>query len=222
MDARHCLCLRDIPLFSRVEKSLFHPVCRAASKRHFKRGEVLFHQGDAADTIYLIKEGSFKLVRVTEEGLETILQIVGRGEIIGEAALFQETEHPATAVALEEGKVCSIKRELLEKVIRETPDLAWQIIASLGSRLYNTWEQITELNTQTTREKVLSLLFRLAREYGEPCPEGTLIKIYLTQQEIASLVGASRVMVAQVLKELTAENYLCRGEKYYILKDRCF
>jgi len=68
----------------------------------------------------------------------------------------------------------------------------------------------------------LSLLFRLAREHGEPCPEGTLIKIYLTQQEIASLVGASRVMVAQVLKELTTENYLCRGEKYYILKDRCF
>ncbi|MGB9847424.1 MAG: Crp/Fnr family transcriptional regulator, partial [Desulfotomaculales bacterium] len=162
MNVRHCLCLRDIPLFSRVEKVVFQPVCKAANKRHLKRGEILFRQGDAADSIYLIKEGSFKLVRVTEEGQETILQLIGRGEIVGEAALFQDTEHPATAVALEEAKVCSIKRELLEKVIKETPDLAWQIIASLGSRLYNTWEQITELNTQTTREKVLSLLFRLA------------------------------------------------------------
>ncbi|WP_242656238.1 Crp/Fnr family transcriptional regulator [Desulfofundulus thermosubterraneus] len=222
MEVKRCLCLKDIPLFIGVERETFRPICQAATKRYIRRGEVLFYQGDKVDTVCLVKEGSFKMVRVSEDGRETILQIITRGETIGEAALFQEKCHPATAIALEDAKVCSISRRLMEEVIKKTPDLAWQVIASLGSRLYATWEQVAELNSLTTREKVLSLLIRLAREHGEVCPEGTRIKLHLTQQEIASMVGASRVMVAQVLKELATSNYLYREEKYYVLRDRCF
>ncbi|MQL51870.1 cyclic nucleotide-binding domain-containing protein [Desulfofundulus thermobenzoicus] len=222
MALKHCICLKDIPLFASVTPSSFHPICQAATKRYMRRGEILFHQGDKVDAVYLVKEGSFKMVRLTEEGQEVILQIASQGEIIGEAALFQEQCHPATAIALEDAKICHINRRLLEEIIKKTPDLAWQVIASLGSRLYATWEQMTELNTLTTREKVLSLLVRLAREHGEVCPEGTRIRFHLTQQEIASMVGASRVMVAQALKELITSNYLCREEKYYVLRDRCF
>ncbi|WP_242868812.1 Crp/Fnr family transcriptional regulator [Desulfotomaculum copahuensis] len=200
----------------------FRPVCEIATKRKLQRGEILFHQGDEVDTVYLVKEGSFKMVRVTVEGQEVILQILTPGEVIGEAALFQKKCHPASAVALEETKVCSINRAHMEEVIKRTPDLAWQVIASLGSRLYAVWDQVAELNTLTTREKVLSLLMRLAREHGEACPEGTRIKFHLTQQEMASMVGASRVMVAQALKELAANNYLYREERYYVLKHRCF
>lgn len=222
MEVKRCLCLKDIPIFAGVEKETFQPICQAATKRYIRRGEILFYQGDKVDTVYLVKEGSFKMVRVSEDGRETILQIITRGEIIGEAALFQEKCHPATAIALEEAKICSISRRLMEEVIKKSPGLAWQVIASLGSRLYATWEQVAEFNSLTTREKVLSLLIRLARDHGEVCPEGTRIKLHLTQQEIASMVGASRVMVAQALKELATSNYLCRKEKFYILRDRCF
>jgi len=69
---------------------------------------------------------------------------------------------------------------------------------------------------------VLNLLIRLAEEHGEPRTEGTKIKLHLTQQDIADFIGASRVMVAQALKELTERNCIERVDKYYILKDRCF
>jgi len=217
------LCLSDLPLFNCVEQEVFSQVCRgAAVKRHYQRGNVLFHQGDSADTLFLIKEGSFKLVRVNEEGKEVILQVASKGEVLGEAALFREGTQPAAAIALEEARVCSLSRQRLEQIIRESPDLALQVIYSLGNRLYNTWEQVTELRTGSTREKVLNLLIRLAGEYGEPCPEGTIIKLRLTQQDIADFVGASRVMVAQALKELTARKCILREDKYFILKDRCF
>lgn len=223
MDSNRRLCMKELPLFTGVGQAAFGAVCnRAATKKQYQRGEVLFNQGDPSTTVFLIKDGSFKLVKVTEEGRETILRVAGKGEVLGEAALFRESSQPATAIALAEARVCAIQRLDLEKVVRETPELAMQIITSLGTRLYETWEQLAELNAGNIREKVLNLLLRLAAEHGEPCSGGTRIKLRLTQQDIAGFIGASRVMVAQVLTDLTAKGYLGKEEKYYVLRDRCF
>jgi CRP/FNR family transcriptional regulator len=216
-------CLHDLPLFDSMERSVFSTVCRhAAVKRHFGRGEILFRQGEVSDTLYLIKEGSFKLVRVSEEGKEVILQVAGTGDVLGEAALFREGIHPVTAVALDEARVCALSRDRMENVIRANPDLALKVIFSLGSSLHNAWEQASDLRTGSTREKVLNLLIRLASDHSEQCADGKKITLCLTQQEIADFIGASRVMVAQVLKELQARNYLIKKGKHYILKDACF
>ncbi|MCR4435313.1 MAG: Crp/Fnr family transcriptional regulator [Clostridiales bacterium] len=223
MNEKRYLCLYDIPIFSGLNKESFKNICTASNKQRKAKGEVLFSQGDAADSVYVVKEGSFKLIHTTKDGDEVILQIVSTGEILGESALFRrDTVQPLTAVAMEDSKVCSIDKGTFEKVIKSEPDLAWQIIENLGNRLYNTWEQVAESNTQTTRERVLSLLMRLAQKYGESCPQGTCIKIHLTQQEIASLVGVSRVMASQVINDLIKDDLLCREKKYYILKNRCF
>lgn len=182
----------------------------------------MFHQGDHEGAVYYIKEGSFKLVRITEYGEEVIIQIVGPCEVIGETALFREDAiSPVAAVAMEEATVCSIDYKSFENIIVENPNIALQTIKKLSTRLYDAWEHITDLNSQTTEEKVISFFIQLALEHGEPCSEGTLIKITMTQQEIASAVGASRVMVSQVLQKLIKNNYICRQKKHYILKRKC-
>ncbi len=217
------LCLQDLPLFNDVEPEVFSKVCgQAASRRNLRRGDILFNQGDIIDTLFLIKAGSFKLARVNEEGKEVILHVAAKGEVLGETALFRSGTHPATAIALEDARVCALNRRSLEEIIRESPDLALQVISSLANRLYSTWEQFTELRTGSIRDKVLNLFIRLAVEHGEASSEGTLIKIRLTQQDIADFIGASRVMVVQVLKELTDQKYIYKIDKYYMLKDRCF
>lgn len=221
MEVRSGLCLRDLPLFADVGPDVFRPVCAIADKRSLRRGDVLFAQGDPVHAVHLIKQGSFKLVRLTEDGREVVLRLASQGEILGEDALFQNSIYAASAVALDEAKVCSISRQRLEDVIKQRPDLAWQVIASLGSRLYDLWAQVTELSGQSIREKVLSLLVRLASEHGEKAPEGTRIRLRLTQEDIAGLVGASRVRVALVLRELHEEDRISRRGHNYVLRDDC-
>ncbi len=223
MDNRSHFCLRDSTLFSGLSMEFFKHICWATSKQQITKGYVLFQQGEEADRIYVIKEGRFKLVRLSEDGGESILQIVGPGDLLGETALFRPgTTQLATAIALEAAKVCSIDRATFETVLKGQPDLAWEIIKNMGDRLYTMWEQVAESNRQTTPEKVLRLLVRLAREHGKSCTQGIKLTIPLTQQEIAALVGSSRVMVSQSIKELTDKNYLCREERHYILKNKCF
>lgn len=223
MEIKKYLCLHDIPIFTGLDRTSFRSICLATSKYFKKKGEFLFKQGDPSNTIYIIKSGRFKLVRTTESGEEAIIQIIGSGEIIGETTLFRE-DMPLSisAIAIEDAKACAIGRQSFESIIRSEPDIALKIIKNLSNRLHDAWEQIAESNTQTIQEKVVSLFIRLAQEYGEPHVEGTIIKICLTQQEIASIVGASRVMISQVLGELTKRNYIYKKGKYYILKEKCF
>jgi CRP/FNR family transcriptional regulator, cyclic AMP receptor protein len=223
LNNRRYLCLHDIPLFSGLSMESFRQICLTTNKQQLPKGQSLFRQGDVSDRVYVIKEGCFKLLRMTSDGNETILEFVGPGEIIGETALFRSDKvHLATAISMAESKVCSIDHDTFEKIIKAQPNLAWELIRNLGDRLYGVWEQVSEANGQTTLEKVLSLMLRMAHEHGEVCAEGTRITIPFTQQEIAALVGASRVMVAQSIKELTMRNYLCREKRHYILKNRCF
>lgn len=216
------LCLRDLPIFEGIEIKSFEDICSETTKKVFQKGELIFSQGNPADTIFLIKEGSIKLAQVTEDGREVILGILGKGDIVGESALFQRREHLASAIALEESKVCSISHKQMEKLIMDHPLLAMQLITNLGKKFYSVMEQKSELYSQTVEQRVLKLFVRLAREYGQPVSEGCLIPLKLTQQDIANMLGVSRVTVVQVLKELRKANRLDKQGKYYVLRDRCF
>jgi CRP/FNR family transcriptional regulator len=222
METRRYSCLRVIPIFSGTDASTFPLICRASTKKVLRKGDFLFRQGDAADALYFIKAGSLKLCKTTEGGDEVITQIVGPGEAMGESCLFRDNIYLQTsAVALEDAKICCLSRRSFEEVVKNEPKLSFQIIKALGERLDHTLDVITQLTTQTTQERVLGLFLQLAEEHGVPCREGIRIDIRLTQQDIASMVGASRVMVSQVIQGLIQAGYITRSNKAYIVKTGC-
>ncbi|PKM87911.1 MAG: Crp/Fnr family transcriptional regulator [Firmicutes bacterium HGW-Firmicutes-12] len=212
--------LQKKPVFSGLDNAIFKPVCIVSITKELKKGDFLFKQGDIADSCYIVKEGTIKLTKLTEDGEESVVHVINAGEILGESTLFRSISfHPVTAIALENVKVCYLSRNMLEQLVKKNPDLAWELIVNLSNQIYKNWEKILELNTQTTPEKVIGFFRQMAREYGEPCDKGTRIKIRLTQEEIASMVGASRVMVSKSLQKLITKQILLKEKKYYIIKE---
>jgi len=83
---RCLLCLQELPLFQGLERSEFANVCISATKKQVAKADYLFRQGEYAEAVYLVKSGKLKLVHVTEGGRESILDIIGSGEVLGETA----------------------------------------------------------------------------------------------------------------------------------------
>ncbi|MBO8169866.1 MAG: Crp/Fnr family transcriptional regulator [Thermoanaerobacteraceae bacterium] len=216
---RCILCLQELPIFQGLDRNQFANVCFSTTKKRLDKGEFLFYQGQRANTIYLVKSGKLKLIQATEGGREIILDVIGPGEVLGETSLFHEQEQLFSAVALEETNLCCFSRQQFEKLIQQDTSLAVRIISYLSQKLYETMRQVGEVATQSVKEKILRLLFRLAGEYGREITSGTVIEVEVTQQELANMVGASRVMVAQVLKELKEVGVVDREGKYYVLKN---
>jgi len=220
---KHCiLCLQELPLFQGLDRNEFTNVCLSATKKRLAKNAYLFHQGENASALYLIKTGKLKLVRVTDGGKEIILDIIGPGEVQGETALFHNQEYLFSAMALEETGLCCFNRQQFEALIQQNPGLAVKIISYLGQKLYKTLEHVAETSGTSTKEKLLRLLVRLAGVYGREIPRGMIIELEITQQELADMVGASRVMTVQVLQQLTEEGIIERQGKHYVLKsDPC-
>lgn len=212
------LCLRDLPLFQGLTEKEFHSICPGIVNKSVAKGESLFHQGQDMQTIYLVKSGKLKLLQNTEDGREVIIGIAGLGEVLGETALFQGCELNFSAVAIEDTKLCGFSRADLEMVIQQNPGFAVKIISHLAAKLNLTLQQVTETSGASVKEKLLRLLIRLANEHGKTMYDMIVIELNLTQQEIANMIGASRVKVAQVLKELKEAKIVDRKGSFYTLK----
>lgn len=214
-------CLWDLPVFGGLSMDEFKNVCTNASKSKLKKGAYLFHCEDISDTVYLIKEGAVKLVQYTEEGKEIILDVVGRGEVLGETALFNKQKNLCDAVALEKLSVCSFSLEQFEELIKERPNLSLGIISRLGEKLYSTMQQLGDAANHSAESKLLALFFRLAKEYGEETTIGQLIKLNIPQEDIANMIGTSRVTVSRLINQFIDRDFLSREGKYYLIKDKC-
>jgi len=211
---------KNRPVFTGLDNAAFKPVCIASITKEFKKGDILFQEGDIADCCYIVKEGTIKLTKLTEEGDEFVVHVIDAGEILGESTLFRSVSfHPVTAIALENAKVCYLSRDVLEQLVKKNPDLAWELIVNISNQVYKNWEKILEANTKTTSEKIMGLFRHLSKEYGMPSDEGQRINIKLTQEEIASMVGASRVMVSKTLQELIKKQIIKKDKKNYIIKN---
>ncbi|PKM82857.1 MAG: Crp/Fnr family transcriptional regulator [Firmicutes bacterium HGW-Firmicutes-14] len=212
------LCLRELPLFQGLSEAEFNTICPGKINKSVAKGDFLFRQGEYDPTIYLIKSGKLKLIQNNEDGREIIISIVGSGQVLGESALFQESELQFSAVALEDAKLCGFNRQGLEMIIQQNPDFAIKIINHLAWKLNTTMQQVSESSAGSVREKLLRLLIRFANEYGKTISDMVIIELNITQQDMANMIGASRVKVAQVLKEFRSAGILSRHGRYYMLK----
>ncbi len=217
MDENRFTGLECLPLLTRVEPELVTLLCKRAAVSKLRMGEALFKQGELSELMYVIRQGNFKSVWTNKEGKEVILQISGKGEILGVNSLCQKHRHLTTAIAMEDARVCVLSREELEKAVQDYPQIALKIICNLGNRLNIVSQQVVEFRVGTARERVYNLLLRMAAEYGDSHPQGKCIQIRLTQQDIASFVGLSRVMVANALKELQCSGHIIRENNRYVI-----
>lgn len=217
---KHCIiCLQELDLFQGLKQEQFSDLCKCTMRKRLPKGHYLFHQGETIGTIFLIKSGKLKLVQTAEDGHEIILDVCGPGEVLGELSLYQEQNSHSSAKAMEEVCVCCFSKRQFEKLIKQDSSFAMRIIGYLGQKRYETLQKSGKESGLPVKERLLQLFYRFAEEFGLKTSGSTLIDLKITQQELADMIGSSRVMVVQALKELKAANIIDRKNRYFVLKN---
>ena len=161
---------------------------------------VFIHEGDAADSAFVILSGRVKVFASDPEGAEIVLNICGPGECIGDMAL-DGGPRSASVITLERVTCAVVTRDALRKAVATDPDFAMRLITTLIRRNRLATSKIKGLALQGVRERVQALFDQLAVER-----DGVrIVGEKLSQIEIASRVGASRDMISRVFKELQAD-----------------
>jgi CRP-like cAMP-binding protein len=172
---------------------------QVARRRTFGRGEVVFHEGDPADSMHLIEKGRFAVRTRTPLGETALLAIQGRGDAFGELALLTDgAKRSATVAALEAGETRSVFRDDFARLQQRHPGVNQILLRLLGEQLRRTNERLLEAHYVDADTRVRRRLLGLSRLYGGL--EGPVV-VPLTQEELAEMAGTSRATVNRVLRE---------------------
>ncbi len=165
----------------------------------FSPGGTIFRLGETADRVYLVRRGWVRVSRLSRDGQELTLAVLGPGEILGEVALLDGRERTAEAVALTEVALAGLTRQQFLRAIVDRPRCALHLIMSLCERLRNADQLAEELSFLDVKERLRRLMARLGADRRDnPLAE-------LTHKELAEMIGASRESVTRALAELRKE-----------------
>lgn len=194
--------LRSTRLFSSLTDEELLQVSGMMNIREFARNAVVLREEDTNAYMYVILAGKVKVVQSTEDGKEIILAIHSAKEFFGEVSMIDGKTAPATVVAIEGSLIAIISRNDFHTLLSSHSKLSLQLLQVLCARFRDCWEHVQLLNRKTASQRIKLLFLRLSHANGEETPDGVILRIKLTHQDIAGMSGLTRETVTKVLDQL--------------------
>ena len=201
--------LARAPLFAALDEEAAIALRSSMQDVKLPRGDALFAEGDPGDRLYLILDGKIKLGATSGDGRETLLAILGPGEMFGELSLFDPGPRTATATALTDATLAGLGHDDLQPWLTGRPEVAGSLLRALALRLRRTNEAMADLVFSDVPGRVAKALLDLAAKFGENQDDGSVHVVHdLTQEELAQLVGASRETVNKALADFQNRGWI--------------
>jgi CRP/FNR family cyclic AMP-dependent transcriptional regulator len=207
--------LEEITMFRGMSKEDIDSVASKTVIRQYPKNTVVVSQGDETDSFYIIMEGKVDVFLQNDKGKEIIINTLGVRQAFGELAPLGRIPRQASIITTEDSTFGIISRQVFMDTLLTKPTVSMQIIDMLVHRISDLTEEVSSLALEDVYNRVVRVLYKHAEEVGEK-----LVTDKLTQQDIASRVGATREMVHRILKELKTGGYISIEGKHITIEKK--
>ncbi|CAB4918448.1 unannotated protein [freshwater metagenome] len=207
------------PLFLALDPEGAAALRASLTERAVAKGEIIFQEGEPGDRMYVILEGKVKLGQSSNDGRESLLAILGPGEMFGELSLFDPGQRTSTATALTDAVILALSNEQLRPWLAGRPEVAAALLQALARRLRRTNEAMADLVFSDVPGRVAKALMDLGEKFGEVTSEGLMVTHDMTQEELAQLVGASRETVNKALADFAQRGWIRLESRQVMILD---
>jgi CRP/FNR family transcriptional regulator, cyclic AMP receptor protein len=200
-----------VPVFETLAPPDLERVAQVAVPRSFGAHQVIFREGDASDTCYVVESGHARAVREHADGRSIALAHFGPGDIFGELAMFDDERRSATIEAIEDVHAIAILGADMRRLLREHADISYKLVIALGRRLRQTNERLARQSFQTVQSRVAGVLAQLVEQARAEGAEDGDVLVVVTQAEVAQLAGSSRESASRFLAVLERAGIVSQG-----------
>jgi CRP/FNR family cyclic AMP-dependent transcriptional regulator len=205
--------LHSVPYFARLDADAMTAAAVRAISRDYGKGAVIFLEGDPCAGLHVIEEGRVKLYKVSAEGREQVVKLLGPGEVFNEVAVFDGGPNPVSAMAALDATVWVIDCASMRDLVRRFPGLAAAVIENLAARSRHLLSLVEDLSLRTVSARLAKLLLSQARATGETSR-------LTSQQEMAAQLGTVREMVGRVLRSFEEAGFIRMDRHRIVILDR--
>jgi CRP-like cAMP-binding protein len=203
--------LARVPVFETLAPEDLRRVAEVAVPRRFAAHHIIFREGDASDTCYVVRTGHARAVRANPDGRTIALAHFGPGDIFGELAMFDDERRSATVETLDAVEALAILGADMRRLLKEHPDIAAKLVIALGRRLRAANERIARQSFQTVQSRVATVLSQLVGQAQQEGAQEADVLITATQADIAQLAGSSRESASRFLAVLERAGLITQG-----------
>src|SRR5271169_3490645 len=175
-------------------KSFLAKVGEGRSIGKYRKNQVVFSQGDAADSIFYIQNGKVKLTVVSEQGKEAVVAIQGPDEFCGEGCLAGQPRRMATATAMTECEIMRLEKEAIVRILHEEPAFSEMFVSHLLARTIRVEADLVDQLFNSSEKRLARALLLLANFGKEGRPEQIVAKV--SQETLAEMIGTTRSRVS--------------------------
>ena len=206
--------LEKIPLFTSLTTAELQQVREKFVIKSFKKNEVILHEEDTNEYMYIILDGEAKVVNTNEKDKEMLITTHRSGDFFGELSLIDGKTTPATIIAAKNTVTAIISKKDFHSLLFSQSKVAENLLRILCSRFRDNLKKIQMLNFNNGAQRIKMLFLMLSEDHGEKTDNGTILNIRLLHQDIAEMTGLARETVTRILDKWR------RSGEIKILKNR--
>lgn len=196
--------IASIPLFQGLSGEYHDELAMIVADQEFQRGGLIFSEGDAGTGFYVIIDGRVKIFKLSFDGKEQILHILGPGEPFAEVAVFAGSTYPANAVALEKSRLFFFPRKAFAELIATQPALAMNMLATLSLRLKQFAHMIEALSLKEVPGRLAAYILVDSRQNSTE----QSIKLTVSKTQLASLLGTIPETLSRILTKMNKQGLI--------------
>lgn len=210
--------LKNLDVFSHMRDEEYKMIDQYSSMREIKKGEILYLQGASDKKAYILKSGAVKITKVTQQGNEIILDIFSGGTIFGEMSFVEAQERDESAVVVEDGLVCIMKKDDFDRLVQMVPGLSVKMTKMMGLKRWKIENKLLDLLYRTVEQRLAKTFLNLLEDFGVPHEGGYLLQIKLTHKDYADLIASTRETVTATLNKMKNDGLIDFKDKYVIIR----
>lgn len=184
--------------------------------------QILYFPEDSANSVFLLKKGKVKISKISNDGREIIMAILGPGEVFGELSISGQEKREEIAEVTEDAVICKVKIRDFESMMAKNPKFNLQITKLIGFRLKKIQNRLQNMVFKTSDQRVKSFILEMADDLGRPIlgeDNQKVVELRLTHEDIAKLTATSRQTVTTVFSDLEKEGIIQYDRRRIYIKD---
>lgn len=209
--------VREFSSLKALNKDELIKLAECKTSRLVKKGEVIFEEGENVNGIFCVKDGVCKLTKLSPNGKDHIVKLVTKGELLGQRSMISDEPVNLTAVALEDMQVCFVPKNEIMGFFDKNNQFSMNVMKTICGDLKESDSQMVNMAQKTVKERLAETLLYLQDTFGKN--EDDTLKIQLTRDELASMIGTATESCIRLLSDFNKSGLIEIKGKKIILKD---
>lgn len=206
-------CIEIVPIFGNLTFDEMMEVASITTAKDYEKGELIYGQGDIGDKLYVIHKGRVKISRISANGKEQVIRVVGPGDFLGELTLFSSMPLTENAEVMEKTHLCLIEGKKLKGIMEKYPTIAFKVMEELSKRLEVAENLIEDINLHSVETRLAQGLLKMKNDDNE-------VILNMTKGDLASQLGMSQETLSRKLSLFQNQGLINQiGNKKIVILD---